>query len=165
MYYGCYREPGHHLWGPGMERVDVPELPWPELDRELAPPRARPGEVALHHKDGWTALAFWDRSIDQQPGANSVFLIPEELDFDAAKALVSEAFPAVWEQLTCVVRLPGGRRKVRNTVHAPPGWFVEEAFAARGPEGEESYHPTREDAVIACWDIYQPEPKGSPSNG
>jgi hypothetical protein len=160
LYFGCYREPGHWLWAPGMEPVAeaVEGLPWSlaQLDGDLAPPRARAGVAAVHRQDGWTAVAFWDRSIDRRPGANSVFLIPEELHFDTAMRRAHDAFPEVFAQLGFVVRIPGPARKARSTKHPPPTWWVEDAFIVHGPDGQKTaHHADREDAMNEAWDIYE----------
>lgn len=156
LYFGCYRRPGHYLWGPGMQRVRSDDLPWKKLNGELAPPRARPGHAALHHLDGWTALAFWDRSVDSRPGSNSVFLFPDVLDFEEAVIRAVKEFPEVFEQMRCVILLGGASRAARSTSHPPPKWYVEEGFVVRGPAGEDTgYQSSREDALSAAWDAYE----------
>lgn len=107
LYMGCYLDSGHHPWDENMERVhwkwnaEVPVegIPWgPELDNGLCPGHSasREGIAALHHKDGWTALAFWDRSVDTRPGSHSTFCIKGTYDFEEMKRLCQERFPKIW---------------------------------------------------------------------
>jgi hypothetical protein len=119
-YHGCWREAGHHLWAAGMrwatwrrsvhERMGHPLIPQPwgdHLDAVLCPgvtyvrehmrtPDEQPEGLGLiHHKDGWTAWAFWDRSVDKRGNSNSVFLAKGEHGFETMKALALEHFPEV----------------------------------------------------------------------
>ena len=121
LYFGCHRESGHFFWVPGMNYARDAErtLPWKRVDGVLCPgagpdpdfPTARmtrpevQGEAALHHKDGWTALAFWDRSVDERGGCNSIFFAEGVYDFEAMKRLAQEHFPEVWKRFRFKVRL------------------------------------------------------------
>lgn len=119
LYFGCWGDTGHSLWNTHARMVR--ELhPWgvgsSGLDGTLAPtdPPLRRGSLrrdemdegiaALIHKDDWTALAFWDRSVDRRGGSNSVFLLPGTLTFDEATRAAREAFPRVWERFSFEVR-------------------------------------------------------------
>lgn len=110
-YFGCWLHPGHFFFEPGMKRAprevarsrhssdrDQPQIvPWGYgVDGQLCPRRGRQGEALVHHRDGWTALAFWDRSVDDRGGSNSVFLFEATLDFPAALAKARETFPEVF---------------------------------------------------------------------
>lgn len=126
-YFGCYgRQMGHMTWLPRMRGVgynateDV--IPWKvgELDGKLCPPtdehagkragygraekyleaRQPQGRALLHHRDGWTALAFWDRSCDSRGNSNSAFILEGEHDFDAALARARTLFPEIFERIT-----------------------------------------------------------------
>lgn len=69
------------------------------LDTELAPkPKDKLGIAALHHENGWTALAFWDRSGDSRGNSNSVFIAEGEHSFAAMKQIAAEHFPRLWER-------------------------------------------------------------------
>lgn len=116
-YFGCGREPGHHLWEPGRDRMRrfreaVPgELPgpwdWCDLDGGLCPDRQgrHPQGVArLHHCGGWTALAFWDRSVDRRPGSCSVFLASGTWSFEEMLGWCSRGFPQVFDRLRVPLR-------------------------------------------------------------
>jgi hypothetical protein len=56
------------------------------------------GQSVITHKDGWTALSFWDRSIDSRPGSNSNFLAEGIFSFDEMVKLAQEKFPSVWNR-------------------------------------------------------------------
>jgi hypothetical protein len=121
LYFGCHRESGHYFWKPGMRDRDCypPQpLPWQHVDMALCPGvtdpehphrnRTRPevqGEAALHHKDGWTALAFWNRSVDTRPASNSAFIAEGEHDFETMMQLARDHFPEVVRRLPFEVRL------------------------------------------------------------
>jgi hypothetical protein len=123
LYFGCpcgvagHRDAGHFYYDTKMRSRglgrDATTGPWGGgIDSKLAPrewdshraPEMPQGVAALHHKDGWTALAFWDRSGDSRPNSNSAFLFDETLDFDAALAAAREHFPALFERFPFEVR-------------------------------------------------------------
>ena len=56
------------------------------------------GQAVINYKDGWTALSFWDRSIDSRPGSNSNFLAEGIFNFDEMIKLTQEKFPSVWNR-------------------------------------------------------------------
>lgn len=102
FFFGCIGQPGHDLHGPGSDRWHHGELPWRyELDSKLCPggeikfQRNQPqGYAALHHKGGWTALSWWDRSgPDKRMGCNSAVLAEGEHDFEQMKILFKEHWP------------------------------------------------------------------------
>jgi len=105
-YFGCQGQAGHHLWTEGGGRLFDHNVPkdFPvrvaALDCGFLPPN-RPqveGEASLAHVEGWTILAFWDRSVDTRPGCNNAFVLPLLLSFDEAKQLARERFPSVWDR-------------------------------------------------------------------
>lgn len=77
FYFGCIEVAGHYLWDHNLKYVQRKYnnvLPWENLDGVLCPQITNEnGVVKLHHKEGWTAAAFWDYSVDHRPGSNSVF--------------------------------------------------------------------------------------------
>lgn len=101
-YFGTHLGPGHYMWGSDGKRVPYGRemdvvTPWNRIDGALQPSR-KEGSCAVHHKDGWTALAFANYTDDTRPNSNSVFFIHEHLDFeDAAKAFL-RLFPRVTER-------------------------------------------------------------------
>lgn len=67
----------------------------PSVDRELAEPQ---GVAAIHHLDGWTAVAFYDRTFDRRYNCGSVFFLRGDLIFPAALAAARAAFPALFQR-------------------------------------------------------------------
>lgn len=69
------------------------------------PADAAPYLAAVHHKDGWSAIAFWDNSVDNRPGSNSVFMVDvPDLSFREICLLAEEHFPQVWKRFTVPIR-------------------------------------------------------------
>ena len=103
FYFGCIDVAGHYMHASSPprnleERRAVSQLthsnPWGlNIDGGLCPRR---GGALVHHKDGWTALAFEDFTVDSRPGSNSVFLAEGTYDFDEMARIAEEYFPAVW---------------------------------------------------------------------
>jgi hypothetical protein len=107
VYFGCargvwgHREAGHYAYSPSGRsggRYGDPIGPWKHVDGTLAPMdgyrrEAPQGHAVLHHKDGWTALSFWDRSGDSRGNSNSNFFFDATLTFEEALAAARERFP------------------------------------------------------------------------
>lgn len=79
-----------------------------EVDAKIVPHRAdckmrsycgcgndEEGRAVIHHKDGWTAMGFWDRSVDTRGGCNSVFFAEGTHDFAGMVAIANEKFPTI----------------------------------------------------------------------
>jgi hypothetical protein len=109
-YFGCIGDVGHYLhnqYGSKLYRKEniSPWQDW-ELDSKLCPGYIGPyqsgpqiqGQANLTHKDGWTALSFWDRSVDGSGGSNSSFLVSKTLDFQEAIKLFKEVYPQIWSR-------------------------------------------------------------------
>jgi hypothetical protein len=115
-YFGCWGHMGHFLYDVKGSKISLEEtnLPWKseELDGRLCPGYSRKpqqqlqfeGEAIVHYRDGWTALAFWDRSFDTRYGSNSVFLLPGIFTIDEAIVLAQKTFPTIWKRFTFPVR-------------------------------------------------------------
>jgi hypothetical protein len=104
-YWGCWEQAGHHLWSrhPG-------QPPHAALPRWLAQPwRTRldagllaaiepgpPVQLVYAQLDGWTAIAWWDRTVDDRPGSNSAFLAPELLSEDEILARAQVDWPEIF---------------------------------------------------------------------
>lgn len=114
-YFGCRNRPGHYLFDVHFRLTPYggpKELPWKEreIDGRLCPNwRAKgkhrngpeiEGNALLHHKEGWTALAFWDRSVDRRGACNSVFFFEGTHTFEEAVELARATFPGVWSRFT-----------------------------------------------------------------
>jgi hypothetical protein len=106
-YYGCANDDaGHFLWAPdrssrfGLEGVRNFRMaqPWGVgIDGPIEAdfPQTQ-GKAHLHYRDGWTALWFWDRSVDSRPGSHSTFIAEGTLSLEAMLVLARERFPEVW---------------------------------------------------------------------
>lgn len=111
FYFGTYQQPGHYLhddgWNSiqpenphqGVEKIKWGPLPWRNIDGGLCAKRARQGEAALHHKDGWTALAFPNYIDDSRGGSNSVFFFEGSLCFEEALTEARRRFRHVMERI------------------------------------------------------------------
>lgn len=106
-FFGCRNEEGgHYLFDPHMrtrwEKIEA--LPWGwTIDGGLAPGGGvrigrRPeieGHAALHHKDGWTALAWWDRSVDKRGACNAGLYANGTFTAEEMLVLGREHFPQI----------------------------------------------------------------------
>lgn len=119
IHYGCWSWVGHyyrranaddHLPGSstrceqalpaafrgGAERLApafVPAYGGGYVPTEEAQPE---GVAQVHHAEGWTALAFWDRSIDRRGGCVSVFFLRGTFDFEDAAREARARFPTIF---------------------------------------------------------------------
>jgi hypothetical protein len=107
-YFGCWDGPGHYLrdtHGRMMRESTIPtDFPCPPncFDGCFLPPKLPEleGRASLVHLNGWTILAFWDRSVDKRGKCNSAFILRNYHDFDEAKRLAQVCFPQVWKRFT-----------------------------------------------------------------
>lgn len=119
FYFGCWGVSGHYLF------TDRGEHPEPHVEASLRaavgsidgryPPQynqrafSEPGYqeeglALVHHVNGWTVLAFWDRSIDRRFACNSNFIAEGAHDFDAMRTLARDRFPTIWARFPFEVR-------------------------------------------------------------
>lgn len=67
---------------------------------ERGSPRWQPEGVPFHRiEDGWTVLAYWDRSGDPRHGSIAAFAFQASLGWIEAERCARELFPAVWARL------------------------------------------------------------------
>ena len=132
LYFGCIERAGHYLWsreGTGRPCTD-------RRDRELAQrlggldgalcwnSKSKRGQYSherdeteglafLTHREGWTALAFWDRSVDHRGACNSAFLAEGTLTFAQIIRHARLRWPEVWARFSFeIVEVDaGGRRR------------------------------------------------------
>jgi hypothetical protein len=104
FYFGCYREPGHYVFVPGMSSAYGSKYEkLGNFDGKLPPRDSADGYIAsISRLGGWglTALAFWDYTVDKRGGCNSVFFAPSLTI--SAEDLIAGAklrFPQVWARL------------------------------------------------------------------
>lgn len=121
LYFGCVGESGHYLWSPGRAADDPPmkrawheihRLPWGQhVDTGLCPTDTRKEGIALHHVAfdvndlPWTAVSFWDSTVDKRPGSCSVFIVEGAHTAEQVIALSREAFPTIWARFTFPVEV------------------------------------------------------------
>lgn len=105
FHYGCANNrKGHFVHaGKGISQYG-PEVynfcainPWGyEIDSGLCPSGPEiEGRALVHHKDGWTAMSFWDRSVDKRGKCNSNFFAEGTHTFDEMVAIAKDHFPKI----------------------------------------------------------------------
>lgn len=128
LYFGPLKESGHFLFYENGEQVSPHRLadtitPWGrEIDGTLQPGMIlwrdhwinessrggrswQYGEAVIHHKEGWTALSFWDSTIDTRPGCSSTYLAQGTFTFEQMVELAKERFAERWGKMKFEVRL------------------------------------------------------------
>ena len=119
FYFGCWSRSGHHLHKPNGRSVYDVKLPWKYIDGVLQP-HAHPmiekangnrhvksvdsdlqvqSLAALHHKDGWTVLAMWDRTVDTRYGCNANFFAKGTHTYAEMVPIIEEHFPQIWKRI------------------------------------------------------------------
>ena len=102
VFYFGFLGSGHHMYEPGEELyLRNLETPWGSYpDGTLCPEKTwENGLALLHHKDGWTALAFWDFSGDSRPGSHSTFLVRGTYAFDEMLELCKAQWSGVFARI------------------------------------------------------------------
>lgn len=112
-YFGPLYESGHHLYsvdGYMASREEHDALPWTidELDGTVQPGRRfengrwvqrgpeTEGEAVIHHKNDWTAMSFWDRTVDTRPGSSSTYIAKGIHTFEKMVEISRFRFPRRW---------------------------------------------------------------------
>lgn len=121
-YLGCWGRSGHYLFMP--RRRDFRSNDWHHrmecLDGDLAPIAADVGgayepqfKAKAWRLTGYTpvpysAISWWDRSVDRRNGSNSIIFVPgHTVEPDVMLALAREYFPEVLSRLPEIELLPG----------------------------------------------------------
>lgn len=123
FYFGPWERAGHFLWREDGYRASWQEeqaLPWAHgIDGVLQPGcRQDPrdgrwnhrgaaevqGEALVHHKDGWTALSFWDRSVDTRGACNSTYFAEGTFTFEEIVEMARTRFAERWDKMNFTVR-------------------------------------------------------------
>lgn len=119
FYFGPWDQAGHHMRAESHPPRDLEESraishftrtnPWGvKIDGGLCPPQSfGEGRARLHHKDGWTAVAFWDRTVDTRPGSNSAYLAEGTFTFEEMVEMAKTRFAARWNKMAFEVSLVG----------------------------------------------------------
>lgn len=82
LYWGCSRDVGHYLFDETLAPARDPSgrhpHPLAQFDGTLCEFGAQPYVASLTRLGalGYSALAFWDRSLDTRVGSNSIFFAP-----------------------------------------------------------------------------------------
>ena len=123
-YFGPWDSAGHslHLESGAHPRPIADSFPWSpagyDIDGKLQPSADAPdhrinrasgvlstvghaqteGEALLHYRDGWTALAFWDRSVDARASSNSTYFAEGVYSFEQMVELASTRFAKRWDR-------------------------------------------------------------------
>ncbi len=124
LYFGPLKESGHYLFYETGRRVPFQLAdticPWKtfEIDGKLQPGCPDPegplrrrtrsmceGEAFLHHKGGWTALAFWDYTIDKRPASSSTYIAKGVFTFEEMVELAKVRFTERWNAMRFTVTL------------------------------------------------------------
>lgn len=115
-YFGCWDVVGHYAWTPDAPYARPRQAgPWSLGDLDAGPvdwrgptgrgvvpedPEQREGVWRLTHRDGWTAIGAWDRTVDRRGGSKAVFVAEGEHDLPAMERIAAEHFPKVWARIT-----------------------------------------------------------------
>lgn len=124
IYFGCLGGVGHFYYDIAGRSLGIRSkelgLPWERVDGALTPGKrdrrgrldyhaqdaTHQGEAAIHHKDGWTALAIHDFTVDSRPGSNSVFFFRAPgLDDTECLFSIGQFFPKIGERIGRIVVL------------------------------------------------------------
>ena len=120
FYFGPWDRAGHFWHDEHGHNVLHPErqkLPWgDDADGQLQPHRegctkrafcgcgsGPEGHALIHHKDGWTALSFWDRSVDTRGACNSTYTAEGTFTFLEMARMAKERFAKRWNKHSFVV--------------------------------------------------------------
>lgn len=122
VYFGPWKESGHYFFYEDGEAVYSEErkrLGWKssEIDGVMQPgcpdpadrlqrhgPRVQ-GEAFIHHRDGWTAISFWDSSVDHRSGCTSTYIARGIFTFDQMVDLAKTRFAVRWNKMNFEVKL------------------------------------------------------------
>ena len=111
LYFGPWAEAGHFMLkedGAWATKEQVARLPWGqyEPDGSLQPEgQQNEGEALLHHKDGWTALAFWDRTVDTRGNSSSTYIAEGVFTFEQMVEMAKTRFAVRWNKMKFKVTL------------------------------------------------------------
>lgn len=119
LYFGPLKESGHFFFedetGWYVPSRELKDVPWTSqedhVDGTLQPgvvcerghwqattPQVE-GPAVIHHKNGWTALSFWDRTIDTRGGCSSTYLAEGTFTFEQMVELAKTRFPERWGKM------------------------------------------------------------------
>jgi hypothetical protein len=104
LYFGCHQAAGHYLWQPGMHkiyRIGAESFDW--VDGALCPRGPEvPYVAAFTRLGGWgySAISFWDYTVDKRGKSNSNFLAASlTVEPNGMLKQSKVIFPEVWARL------------------------------------------------------------------
>jgi hypothetical protein len=92
-YFGCVGDVGHYMHTPDLESD------WDFLRHNPWGVEIDDGFKGLQHKEGWTALAMVDYTVDSRPGSNSVFLAEGTYSLNEMIEIAKRDFPSISERI------------------------------------------------------------------
>lgn len=122
-FYGCLKgidenhtEAGHYWRQPDLTQPDnLPTMFGRYPDGTLCPAGPQyQGKALLTHKDGWTAIGFWDRTGDSRGNSNSNFFVQGTYTFDEMVKLATAAYPLLWRRFGRVEELKDGKPNLQD---------------------------------------------------
>lgn len=134
FYFGCIGGPGHNFHAARRTRADAyalersvsaalgrggldARLCWnsPRTERDRYERRNETEGLAFRTcNGGWTAVSFWDRSVDQRGACNSAFIVRGEMTFAQVIRAAKQGWPKVWSRFTFpVIEVDEDGREVR----------------------------------------------------
>lgn len=133
-FFGCDgRTAGHYLYGRHKSAAALREIErtidhalGKSLDGALCwnsarqargydPHNETEGRAFRTCRNGWTAVAFWDRTGDKRGASNTVFIAYGELTFSQVIRAAKHAWPEVWARFTFpVVEVDARGQEVRH---------------------------------------------------
>lgn len=108
LYFGPWDGLGHFMHmeeGRRPPREQKKEGPWDPFkpggpDGGLQPEGPQEeGKALLHHKDGWTALAFWDRTVDHRGNSCSTYIAEGVFTFTEMVEMAKTRFAPRWNKM------------------------------------------------------------------
>lgn len=116
-YFGCVREAGHYLFDERLQKKYSYDFPYRQLghfDGALCYKETKHNEAALTRiwGLGYSALSFWDYSVDSRGGSNSNFFIPEmNATPEQLLHIAAQRFPTIFARLPSPVSV---QRAIRD---------------------------------------------------
>jgi len=131
FYFGPWDHPGHYFFderGREIWEDKIPGFPFGHsgtlipVDGCLQPGVCKDGRghwrrggagtddeglALLHHINGWTALCFWDRTVDKRMACNSNYFAEGDFTFEQMIEMAKTRFATRWNKMKFEVRLAG----------------------------------------------------------
>lgn len=106
LYFGPWDQAGHYFFDEHGQRVRDETIPFGRrhgwrVDGGLIPDKnyCDVGKAHITLEFGWTALSFWDMTVDSRPASHSTYLAEGTFTFDEMVAMAKERFALRWNQM------------------------------------------------------------------